>query len=134
MLPSSTQFLDTSALPVARMSAMPSSAAQIDQWLADMETLMQAGQVFVLVYERLPAPGEQEDPDGRKKAVLWLKAHREDFGTHCRGMVLLCGDANALPDVQAMLEPLEKAYRVPVRVARSAEEARSCALQLAAAN
>jgi len=132
-MPGSTQFLDTSALPVARMPAMPSSAAQIEQWLLDMETLMQAGQVFVLLYERLPEPGERGDPDSRKKTVLWLKAHREAFGAHCRGMVLLCGDANALPHVQAMLEPLEKAYRVTVRVACSADEARSCALQLAGA-
>ncbi|MFT3802406.1 MAG: hypothetical protein QM766_14460 [Burkholderiaceae bacterium] len=128
-----TQFLDTSALPVARVRDFPSSAAQIDQWLADMEALMQAEQVFVLVYERLPDPGRQGDPDGRKKTVLWLKAHREAFGRFCRGMVLMCDDAAALPALQAMLEPLEKAYRVPVRVACSADEARACVGQLTAA-
>ncbi len=121
----STQFLDTSAPPVARMREFPSSAAQIDQWLADMRTLMQAEHAFVLVYERLPDPEVQGDPDGRKKTVLWLKEHREVFTRYCRGMVLMCADAAALPAMQAMLEPLEKAYRLPVRVACSAEEAQA---------
>jgi hypothetical protein len=121
-----TRFLDTSALPVARVREFPSSAEAIAQWLADMEALMQAGQAFVLVYERLP------EPEGRKKTVLWLKARREAFGTHCRGMVLMCPDASALPALQAMLDPLEKAYRVPARVASSDDEARACVQALMA--
>lgn len=123
--PCSTQFLETSALPVARVREFPSSAVQIDQWLADMEALMLAEQDFVLVYERLPVPDEHGDPDGRKKTVLWLKAYREAFGTHCRGMVLMCENASALPALQAMLAPLEKVYRVPARVACTADEARA---------
>jgi hypothetical protein len=127
-----TRFLDTSALPVARVREFPSSAEAIAQWLADMEALMQAGQAFVLVYERLPEPGVSGDPEGRKKTVLWLKARREAFGTHCRGMVLMCPDASALPALQAMLDPLEKAYRVPARVASSDDEARACVQALMA--
>ncbi|MCK9509600.1 MAG: TetR/AcrR family transcriptional regulator [Pigmentiphaga sp.] len=129
----STQFLDSSALPVARVHEFPSSAAQIDQWLADMETLMLAEKDFVLVYERLPAPDEQGDPDGRKKTVLWLKAHRNAFSTHCRGMVLMCEDTSAVPALQAMLAPLEKVYRVPARVACTTDEARAHVKHLMAA-
>lgn len=129
----STRFLETSALPVARVREFPSSAAQIDQWLADMEALILAEKDFVLVYERLPAPDEQGDPDGRKKTVLWLKAHRNAFSTHCRGMVLMCEDASAVPALQAMLASLEKVYRVPARVACTADEARAHVKHLMAA-
>lgn len=130
--PGSTRFLETSALPIARVREFPASAAQIDQWLADMETLIQAKQNFVLVYERLPAQDEPGDPDGRKKTVLWLKAHRETFGTYCRGMVLMCKDINALPALQGMLGPLEKAYRVPARVACTADEVSNHVVRLMA--
>lgn len=129
-MPSLTRFLDTSALPEARVREFPSSAAQIEQWLADMQALMRAERDFVLVYERLPNLDEKGDPDGRKKTVLWLKEHREPFARYCRGMVLLCADAAALPAMQAMLEPLEKAYRVPARVAQGDDEVRACVQQL----
>lgn len=125
-----TQFLDTSALPVARVRDLPLTMAQVDQWLADMEALIHAGHAFVLLYERLPGPGDRGDPEGRKKSVLWLKAHRESFGTHCRGMVLMCKDVGAL---QPMLAPLEKAYRVPARAAATVDEAQSHVRQLMAA-
>ncbi|CAK7055023.1 TetR/AcrR family transcriptional regulator [Kerstersia gyiorum] len=128
-----TCFLDTSALPIARMREFPASTTQINQWLADMEALMQAKQDFVLVYERLPAPDEPGDPDGRKKTVLWLKAHREAFKTYCRGMVLMCEDASALPALQDMLAPLEKVYRVPARVACTDVEAQAHVKDLTAA-
>jgi len=118
----STRFLDTSALPIARVHTFAASATQIDQWLADIEALIQAKQDFVLVYERLPTPGEPGDPAGRKRAVLWLKAHRAVFETYCRGMVLMCADADALPTLQGMLASLEKVYRVPARVACTTDE------------
>jgi len=95
-----------------------------------MEILMRAEQAFVLLYERLPGPDDRGDPEGRRKSVLWLKAHREDFGVHCRGMVLMCEDVSAL---QPMLAPLEKAYRVPARAAATADEAQAHVQQLMAA-
>lgn len=42
-----------------------------------METFIKAEQEFVLVYESLPYPTEPADSEGRKKVVLWLKAHLE---------------------------------------------------------
>ncbi|MFC3339182.1 hypothetical protein [Paracandidimonas soli] len=133
MLSGPTRFLDTSALPAARMREFPLSPGQIGQWLADMESLLQARQAFVLVYERLPGPGQQGDPEGFKKTVLWLKAHRDAFGMYCKGMILMCEDTSGLAVLQARLGPLEKVYRVPARVACSADEVQKCVHQLAAA-
>ncbi|MGE8521173.1 MAG: TetR/AcrR family transcriptional regulator [Alcaligenes faecalis] len=121
----STQFLDTSALPMARLHEFPLTLEQATQWLDDMETLIKAEKEFVLVYENLPDPSTPGDPEGRKKAVLWLKAHREGFGRYCRGMVMMCEDPAQLPVLQEMVGPLEKVYRVPGGVASSPEELRT---------
>ncbi|EKU28614.1 hypothetical protein C660_19067 [Alcaligenes sp. HPC1271] len=121
----STQFLDTSALPIARVREFPLTLELATQWLDDMETLIKAEKEFVLVYESLPDPSTPGDPEGRKKAVLWLKAHREGFGRYCRGIVMMCDDPANLPALQEMVGPLEKVYRVPGGVASSPDELRA---------
>lgn len=121
----STQFLDTSALPIARVREFPLTLELATQWLGDMETLIKAEKEFVLVYESLPDPSTPGDPEGRKKAVLWLKAHREGFGRYCRGIVMMCDDPANLPALQEMVGPLEKVYRVPGGVASSPDELRA---------
>lgn len=120
----STQFLDTSALPIARVREFPSTMELATQWLDDMETLITAEKEFVLVYESLPDPSTPGDPEGRKKVVLWLKAHREGFGRYCRGIVMMCADPAHVPALQEMVGPLEKVYRVPGGVASSPDELR----------
>lgn len=120
----STQFLDTSALPIARVREFPLTMELATQWLDDMETLIKAEQEFVLVYESLPDPSNPGDPEGRKRVVLWLKAHRDGFGRYCRGMVMMCEDPTLREGMQAMVEPLEKVYRVPGGVASNADELR----------
>ena len=121
----STQFLDTSALPMARVREFPLTMELATQWLDDMETLIKAEKEFVLVYESLPDPSTPGDPEGRKKAVLWLKAHRAGFGRYCRGIVMMCDDPANLPALQEMVGPLEKVYRVPGGVASSPDELRA---------
>lgn len=121
----STTFLDISALPMARIHEFPLTMDLATQWLDDMETLIKAEKEFVLVYESLPDPSTPGDPEGRKKAVLWLKAYREGFGRYCRGMVMMCDDPAQLPALQEMVGPLEKVYRVPSGVASNPDELRA---------
>lgn len=120
-----TQFLDISALPIARVREFPLTLELTAQWLDDMQTLVEAEKEFVLVYESLPDPSTPGDPEGRKKAVLWLKAHRENFGRYCRGIVMMCEDPDQLANLQEMVGPLEKVYRVPGGVASNVDELRA---------
>lgn len=121
----STRFLDISALPIARLHEFPLTLELATQWLDDMQTLIEAEKEFVLVYESLPDLSTPGDPEGRKKAVLWLKAHREGFGRYCRGIVMMCEDPTQLASMQEMVGPLEKVYRVPGGVASNADELRA---------
>ena len=121
----STRFLDISALPIARLHEFPLTLDLATQWLNDMQTLVEAEKEFVLVYESLPDPSTPGDPEGRKQAVLWLKAHREGFGRYCRGIVMMCEDPTQLASMQEMVGPLEKVYRVPGGVASNADELRA---------
>lgn len=127
-----TAFLDISQLPVARLPHMPDSRQAISDWLADMESLMAGGLPFVLVYPPIKMePGASEDPEGRKTTVLWLKAHREAFTAHCKGMVLICAsDQSNKGALQAMQTPLSKAYGVPVVLADSDADAQAEAQSL----
>ena len=129
----STAFLDCSALPVARMPGLPVGMAQTQAWLADMEVLMAAQTPFVLVYGVIEmSAGQTEEVESRKATVLWLKAHRAPFQAYCKGMVLTCRDdlADQAP-LEAMSDPLSKAYGVPVQVAISAVDALTKAQALA---
>lgn len=121
----STVWMETSALPMARVRQFPVTLEQIGHWLGDMEALMQAEQVFVLVYEHLPDPASPADPEGRKQVVLWLKAHREAFERYCRGIVLMAADPAERESLLPMIASLEKVYRVPGGVACTQDELRA---------
>lgn len=134
MSASSTPFLDTTHLPIARLRAMPADLAQTQAWLADMAQLMAAQTPFALVYD--PMPHERPGADAhesRKTTILWLKQNREAFQTWCKGMVVTCQPDQSDRDfLQANQTPLSKAYGVPVLLASNAADANAQALALAA--
>lgn len=129
-----TALLDTSALPIARVPHFPSTDADCARWLADMEALIAARQRFVLLYDPLPPlDSQQEDAAARKRLVMWLKAHRDGFLQHCRGMVITCApDLSDKPMLEHMQGPLSKVYGVPVELADTEAAAQARALHLAA--
>lgn len=119
----STAFLDCSQPPLASLPHMPLTLEHVQQWLADMQALMDAGQRFVLFYPVVDMQ-QQGDPEGRRTVVLWLKAQRALFADCCKGMLMQCqADGSDRAALLALSTPLAKAYGVPVAVVDSPAQA-----------
>ena len=56
------------------------------QWMAEMESLLQRQEKFVIIF---PAGGEKENREDRKLRGIWLKENKLQMQKLCAGLVVI---------------------------------------------
>ena len=65
----------------------PATEQEAQQWLADMDALLEKKQPFaMLIHAR---PNSHFSPESRKAMGLWFKEQRANLGQYCRGVARL---------------------------------------------
>ncbi len=94
--------MDTGAFPVVIMQSFPENMAQTEQWVKELDALLDKQTSFALIYPPKDGPEKpdtQEDMDARKYVRRWLKTGKENM-TQAAGfynLLLQCDD----PDGQS---------------------------------
>lgn len=86
--------MDTGVFPVVIMQSFPENMAQTEQWVKELDALLDKQTPFALIYPPKDGPEKpdtQEDMDARKYVRRWLKTGKENGG------ILQCDD----PDRQS---------------------------------
>ncbi|HCM61650.1 MAG TPA: hypothetical protein DIT05_03770 [Morganella sp. (in: Bacteria)] len=126
--------MDISEFPVVTMLSFPENMAQTEQWVKELDVLLEKQSAFSLIYPpkgTQEKPDTQEDMDARKYVRRWLKTGKDKMTEYCRAMILTVN-----PDIQdkAALEqfaPMASAiYGVPVVVTDDLRTAREKAAEL----
>lgn len=121
-------LLDGSRFPVIRMERHKLTVGGIEAMIADFESLLASGQVFVLAMagERHAEPSH----DDQKRWILWLKENRERMAALCRGVVSVADPASDLTVQQKQAAGMQGMLGIPVKLASTAEEAEQVAAEL----
>ncbi|HAT3807665.1 TPA: hypothetical protein I8608_000458 [Morganella morganii] len=128
--------MDTSAFPVVIMQSFPENRAQTEQWVNELDALLDKQTPFALIYppkEEPEKPDTQEDMDARKYVRRWLKTGKEKMAAYCSMMILTVNQETGDKEQLEKFAPMAAAvYGVPVFVADDMAAARVKAAEVTA--
>lgn len=113
--------MDISAFPVVIMQSFPENMIQTEQWVKELDALLDKQTLFVLIYPPKDGPEKpdtREDMDARKYVRRWLKTGKEKMAAYCSMMILTVNQETGDKAQLEKFAPVAGAvYGVPVFVA-----------------
>ncbi|MGM1344678.1 hypothetical protein [Morganella morganii] len=128
--------MDTGAFPVVIMQSFSENMAQTEQWVKELDALLDKQTPFALIYPPKDGPEKpdtQEDMDARKYVRRWLKTGKEKMAAYCNVMILTVNQETGDKAELEKFAPMAGAvYGVPVFVADDMAAARAKAAEVTA--
>ncbi|MEX5878875.1 Uncharacterised protein [Proteus vulgaris] len=115
--------MDVEKFPIVTMKIFPETLEDANNWIAEMNVVLNEEQKFVLVYPSINKKEKEhkkEDMEGMKAVRRWLKEGKALLSEYCAGMIMT---ANPQKEDKEQLMPLSSVisavYGVPVFVAET---------------
>ena len=129
-------LIDTSRFPLVYLrepeAQAPADAGNGNDASAEaqIESLLDQGQHFVLLTDHLPGDHPEESHEERKQRALFFKRNRERMRQLCRGRVVITGDRAVPAALRLAVQGMGKALGMRVAFVQGEDEAQVCSWEL----
>ena len=110
-------IMSVDQFPIITMQVFPETLEHANNWIAEMDLVLDQKQNFVLVYPPINKKNEQEDMEGMKAVRRWLKTGKMPLSQYCAGMIMTVNQQTNDKEQLMQLSPVVSAvYGVPIFV------------------
>ncbi len=85
-------LFDTTRFPLVFLKEDPQAHSHDTDTEAQLATLLERGERFVLLTDHLPGDHPEESHEDRKRRALFFKRHKERMRAFCAGLVIVTGE------------------------------------------
>ncbi|MCW9688322.1 hypothetical protein [Proteus terrae] len=118
--------MDVEQFPVITMKIFPETLEDANNWIAEMDIVLNEKRKFVLVYPSINKKDKEhkkEDMEGIKAVRRWLKAGKALLSEYCAGMIMTTDpQKNDKEQLVQLSSVISAVYGVPVFVAETLGE------------
>lgn len=115
---------DVSAWPIVMLRSGAQAPGYAAQWVYEMDALLACNQPFVMLHG---VQGKDEVHEDRRVRAVWLKENQSALAAQCRVLVHVEPDPERRRAVRAQAAIAVQAFKVPMEVVASFEEALAAA-------
>lgn len=114
------RIYDVSAWPIVMLRSGAQVPGYAAQWVREMDALLVRNQPFVMLHG---VQGEDEAHEDRRLRAVWLKENKSALAVLCRVLVHVEPDLERRRAVRAQAAIAMQAFKVPMEVVASFEDA-----------
>ncbi|WP_296223994.1 hypothetical protein [Ralstonia sp. UBA689] len=118
------RIYDVSAWPIVMLRSGAQAPGYAAQWVREMNALLARNEPFVMLHG---VQGEDEAHEDRRVRAVWLRENKSALAAQCRVLVHVEPDPERRRAVRAQAAIAVQAFKVPMEVVASFEEALAAA-------